>query len=580
MNSIARFERWLKIPPDTPADLLIRYRAIWLLGLLFVAMQLVNLVTMTINYGAWTYDHLVSVATSLFILSVVTALRWYKNYHVYSVLYSVFVIGGVSGSALPGGAGINSALLSLFVLGPMINGYISGRIATLLFWFASCLFLCFLYWVSLSHPPRMASGDYTLEFNRLTNSIYYLTIATGLSVMLTQQTFSAMVKMRENEERALKAEAAKSEFLARMSHELRTPLNGVLGLTDALMMGDLSPRDKELTKSIRKSGDSLLLILNDILDLSKIEAGKMSVHLVPTHLKSAIESSFDGWREAAQEKGLEFCADVSEDLDIGAYMDELRLRQIMHNLLSNAIKFTEAGNISVAAELDYNSARFDTLVIRVTDTGAGISPAEKDRIFEVFEQGDAQNLQQGGTGLGLPICKMLAELLGGTISLETTGSSGSVFCIRLPVKRTAMPERPDQGPHGDVLLNPDLNVLVVEDHEINRLVLSEYLSIIGLQFETANDGIECLQMLERGQFDVILMDKNMPRMNGLEATAAIRASDKPWSRIPIIALTADAMVGERERMLEAGMDNFVTKPVRIDELAIALSQSTRKLGLE
>lgn len=580
MNVITRFERWLRIPAETPADLLIRYRAIWLLGLLFVAMQLVNLITMTVNYRSWTYDHTVSVATSFLILSVVVSLRWYKNYHVYSVLYSVFVIGGVSGSALPGGAGINSALLSLFVLGPMINGYISGRLATLLFWFVSCLFLCFLYGISLNHPPRMMTGDYTLEFNRLTNSIYYLTIATGLSVMLTQQTFSAMVKMRESEERARKAEAAKSEFLARMSHELRTPLNGVLGLTDALMMGDLSHREKELTKSIRKSGDSLLLILNDILDLSKIEAGKMSVHYVPTHLKSAIESSFDGWREAAQEKGLEFRTSVSPALDLGAYMDELRLRQIMHNLLSNAIKFTENGHISVTADLDSDGPQSEKLLIRVADTGAGISAEETDRIFDVFEQGEQANLRLGGTGLGLPICKMLAELLGGSIHLEKTGPQGSVFRVALPVRRAVLPA--SGGTTGDdhFELNPNLRILVVEDHEINRLVLSEYLTIIGLPFETANDGVECLQKLETAHFDVVLMDKNMPRMNGLEATAAIRASDRPWKTIPVIALTADAMVGERERLLRAGMDYFVTKPVRIDDLAHALSQASRRTALE
>ncbi|MAK63092.1 MAG: hypothetical protein CMK09_19150 [Ponticaulis sp.] len=578
MGFVDRIEHWLRIPPETPADLLIRYRAIWLLGFLFIAMQVFNMITMSVNYGGWTYDHLVSVGASSFILGVVVSLRWYKNYHVYALLYSLFVIGGISGSALPDGAGINSALLSLFVIGPILNGYISGRVATLLFWAVSCVFLCFLYWVSLSHPPRMVSGDYVLEFNRLTNSIYYLTIATGLSVMLTQQTFSAMVKMRENEERALKAEAAKSEFLAKMSHELRTPLNGVLGLTDALLMGDLSEREKELTSSIRKSGDSLLMILNDILDLSKIEAGKMSVNMEPTLIKPAIEGVFAGWREAAEEKGLEFRTEVSHALDISAYMDELRLRQIMHNLISNAIKFTEAGRVSVMADLRTDLAECNMLSIRVADTGPGIPEADARRIFEVFEQGGLPNAQQAGTGLGLPICKMLTSLLSGSICLEKTGPTGSVFRVELPLKPSPRSDRHNTPPCESLQINPTMKVLVVEDHEINRLVLSEYLAILGLDFEMANDGVECLKKLDESRFDIVLMDKNMPRMNGLEATAAIRKSEQPWAGVPIIALTADAMVGERERLLKAGMDYFVSKPVRMDELAQVLSLASSEIA--
>lgn len=571
MNGILRFERWLRIPPDAPADLVIRYRAIWLLGVLFIGVQILNFITMTVSYQRLTYDHLVSVMAAALVVSVVISLRWYKNYHVYAVIYSTIVIGGVAGSALPGGAGINSALLSLFVIGPILNGYISGRKATLLFWFVSTLFLVGLYWVSISHPPRMVSGDYQLEFNRLTNAIYYLTVATGLSVMLTQQTFSAMVKMRENEERARRAEAAKSDFLAKMSHELRTPLNGVLGLTDALLMSSLPSREKNLAQSIRKSGDSLLLILNDILDLSKIEAGKMSVNLRSTPLKPAIESAFEGWREVAQEKGLEFRLEMSNEIDIGVAIDELRLRQIIHNLLSNAIKFTETGRITAYVTLVRPTSSAEKLVIRVQDTGVGIPPQEAERIFEVFEQGGAPAAQLSGTGLGLPICQMLTGLLGGTIELETTSNQGSIFKVILPVQRVSLPSELATETSSSFKIDPRLKVLVVEDHEINRLVLSEYLTIIGVQFEMAGDGLDCLDRLREERFDLILMDKNMPRMNGLEATAAIRASDAPWSNIPIVALTADAMLGERDKLLAAGMDAFITKPVRIEELTKAMS---------
>lgn len=573
MNILQRYERVLRISPDTPPEYLIRYRAIWLLGLLFVAMELFNLVSMSITYGRWTYDHDAAVYTSIAVLVMVHSMRWFKAYHVYAFLYSSFVFGGIAASALPESAGINSALLPLLTIGPLLNGYISGRLATILFWILGCAFLVFLYWVSVTHPPMMANGNYVIETNRFTNAIYFLTISAGLSTMLTEQTFSAMKKMRENAERARKAEAAKSEFLAKMSHELRTPLNGVIGLTDALLIGDLPERETELVRNIRQSGSSLLQILDDLLDLSKIEAGKMRIQLAPTNIAATIDSAAMGWREAAHGKGLEFTTDISPDLVRGAQLDGLRLRQILHNLISNAIKFTDEGEVVLNAYISRQAGGAEQLIVRVKDTGCGINADAAERIFESFEQDDhASDRNYGGTGLGLPICRMLTELMGGCISLEQTSSAGSEFCVCLPLIPAELPSERRVEDVAQLEL-PQLKLLVAEDHEINRLVLAEYLKILGVSFDFAVDGLSCIELLKVGQYDAVLMDKNMPRLNGIEATRMIRESEQPWAKIPIIALTADAMVGEREKLMAEGMDAFLSKPLHIEELAQVLTQT-------
>lgn len=577
MNTLQKFELLLRISPDTPAEYLIRYRAIWLLGLLFVLVETLNIFTMNVTYGYWSYDHNIALATSIAVIGLIVLLRWFKQYyHVYAFIYSGLVLGGTAASALPESAGINSALLPLLTLGPLVTGYISGRIASILFWVSGSIFLAFLYWVSITHPPMMANGTYLIETNRLTNAFYFLSISAALSSMLTEQTFSAMMKMRENAERAHKAEAAKTEFLAKMSHELRTPLNGVIGLTDALLMRDLPEKETELATTIRQSGQSLLMILNDLLDLSKIEAGKMTMQPVPTDLYETIDMAVSGWEEAAKTRGLAFDVDISESLHRGAMIDGLRLRQIMHNLISNAIKFTDQGRISVVAgsQTDVTGAEF--LMVRIEDTGCGVDETARERIFESFEQDERTGDRRfGGTGLGLPICRMLSELMGGDVWLEETGETGSTFCVRLPIVPAEMPEDGDAD-SVSVESVPDLRVLVAEDHKVNRLVLAEFLGILGMTFDFAEDGQECLDHLRARPYDVILMDKNMPRLDGVEATKLIRESGEPWSDIHIVALTADAMVGEKERLLEAGMDSFLSKPIEIASLADALMRVQKR----
>ncbi len=566
MTLIQRYERFLRIDPETPTEDLIRYRAIWLVGLMFVAMQIVNLIVISIDHREWTYDHTICAIVIVVITIGVHVLRWFKNYHAYAFLFSFMLFAGMVVSALPDEAGINSALLPLLIVGPLLCGYISGRQAAIIFWIVGVLVICLLAWVTWHAPVQWISGERHRDLNRATNAFYFMTVSAALSAMLTGRTFMALKKMRENADRAARAEAAQSEFLAKMSHELRTPLHGVIGLTDVLIRSDLNRRERELTETLRESGDSLLLILNDLLDLSKIEAGKMTITLAPANLRAALEKDVQGWAEVAEARGLDFVVSLPDELNIGAEIDELRLRQVIHNLISNAVKYTHQGEIRFEAELEARSEDTATLALRVSDSGIGIRADAASRIFEAFEQGGArEDRAEGGTGLGLPISRMLVELMGGELTLEETGPDGSVFCVRLPVTRVQLPETENES---GVELSElgDLRALVVEDHEVNKLVLSEYLRILNVDYEIVDDGVECLSRLENDRFDVILMDKNMPRLNGVETTRLIRESGKHFANIFVVAVTADAMVGERERLLAGGMDDFISKPLRIEEL--------------
>lgn len=569
---IAKYEALLRIPADCPEETLMRLRAIWVIGWLFVCTQIFNMTIMSISYGKWTYDHWIALIAMTLVAISIHALRWHKDFLFYARFYSLLLLAGMLGSALPEHTGINSALVPFLTMGPLINGYIAGRRAAIGYAVLAFLILCLLYWVTLSHPPVFVEGGYERETNRFAQACFALIMSTVMSSMLAEQAHSALVTMRANAERASNAEAAKSRFLATMSHELRTPLNGVIGLTDALIAGDLPEREKSITRTIRQSGESLLLILNDLLDLSKIEAGKLAIDPRPCDPTEIVRSATDSWRETAAAKDLSLTIEIDPELPSCFLVDDLRLRQIVHNLVSNAIKFTTTGTVHVSAKVD-DEARRPTLALRVTDSGRGVPPELADRIFEAFEQGERGTTRQyGGTGLGLPICRMLAELMGGSIRIEATSPAGTTFLLTLPIVEAVREDEasaPDNDADGTIDLN-GIKVLVAEDNLINRLVVGEFLKGWGVDFDIAEDGQYCLEMLEIAEYDVILMDKHMPRLNGVDATRMIRASDKAYRSIPIVALTADAMAGEREAVLAAGMNAFLTKPIRGEELGRTL----------
>lgn len=366
------------------------------------------------------------------------------------------------------------------------------------------------------------------------------------------------------------ANHAKSTFLATMSHEIRTPLNGVLGMAQAIEADVLTPRQRERIELVRESGLALLTILNDILDLSKIESGRLELEETDLEVSTICESVVAGFAGLAAEKGLALKLDVSAAF--GVYRgDPVRLRQILSNLVSNAIKFTIQGSVKVSAQ--YENA---IMTLTVEDTGIGVEAALLPSLFTRYQQADSSTTRRfGGTGLGLAICRQLAQAMGGDVSVTSQVGRGSTFAAAVPLDYVGQVELgSDRGiplpvdPH-----NGELRVLAAEDNLVNQIVLRTLLSQIGIEPEIVSNGRLALEAWASATFDVVLMDVHMPEMDGLAATREIRRieADRGLMRTPIIALTAEAMPRQVKEFFAAGMDSFVAKPIDAARLFEALS---------
>jgi signal transduction histidine kinase/ActR/RegA family two-component response regulator len=368
--------------------------------------------------------------------------------------------------------------------------------------------------------------------------------------------------------RAEDASRAKSEFLANMSHEIRTPLNGVLGMAQILADTPLSNEQYEFVQTILGSGEGLLMILNDILDLSKIESRKIVIEPVrfePAPLVAQVCALF---LPQARKKGITIDMDSGFGVPARAVLDATRLRQILTNLLSNAVKFTHEGKVTVHVDVED-----DTLEVSVKDTGIGMTPEACARLFSPFVQADASTTRKyGGTGLGLAISKQLATLMGGTLLVESVAGKGTTFTLRVPVIEAGDPSMISMRrvtPQGV----RKTRVLVAEDNEVNQLVARRMLQKMGCDVTVAKDGADALLALGTERFDLVLMDCQMPRVDGYAATRAIRrAEQSSGAHVPIVAMTASAIDGDREKCLEAGMDDYFTKPVRAPELELVLER--------
>ena len=418
----------------------------------------------------------------------------------------------------------------------------------------------------------------------------------GLLAVATDLTMQKRLEraLRDSEMRARDANHAKSAFLAAMSHEIRTPMIGITGMIEVLGHTHLDTEQRRSLRVISSSAESLLRIIGDILDFSKIEAGKMELEPLPTSLPDLLNSVAANYSGTASSKGLLLLCEIDPTIAPAHYVDPVRLRQVLSNFLSNALKFTERGRITIAAECAGHEPKAgamgsDAIVFRVTDTGIGISQQAQARLFQPFAQAEADTTRRfGGTGLGLAICRRIAELMGGTITMESTLGKGTSMRLQVSLQRAPADELPDvilpgkqvagfaprKLPSVSIAEQERSLVLLVDDHATNRQVIQRQLALAGYASEVAEDGVQGLDAWRTGRYALVLSDVHMPHMDGYQMARQIRSeeSQRGLPRTPVIALTASALKGEAERCLEAGMDDYLAKPVGIATLGVCLQR--------
>jgi len=451
------------------------------------------------------------------------------------------------------------SLLFALIVAALIASHISRKLKTL-----------------MSGTSKIEQGDYQAvielhgndEFSLLAKAFNNMSLAVKFAV-------DAM-------EKAVKT---KSSFLANMSHEIRTPMNGILGMLTLLENTKLNKEQQEYTSAIRSCGDGLLIVINDILDISKLEAGKLTLDKQAFHLRNLIEEVTFLLDSLASEKGLTLKVTLDEELAVSYEGDNLRLRQILLNLLSNAIKFTAKGTVELIVKVVEKGSDEDTLTFHVIDQGIGISVEDQEKLFKPFSQVDTSISRDfGGTGLGLIICAKLVEKMHGNISVLSTVGEGSTFSfeLTLPVVHRQT-QAVEQTNHQQQLLQANanladeipLNILVVEDNKVNQVIIRKIFEKLGYSVDIANQGEEGVQAVQSKVYDTVFMDMQMPVMDGVTATEKI-IELQPDNHPTIIAMTANVLAEDKQKCFDAGMDNFINKPINVEDIVQAIRMLNRE----
>jgi len=426
----------LRIDPDAPKSTLMRARAVYMMGLAFLATQVINLVSMYYSYGGFTVDHTISIVACLLVIATMLMLRRTKKFQVFAVIFSVLIIAATMSSALNQNAGINSALIPFFILGVVVNGFICGWRATIAFGAMALVSIWFLYWVSMNYnytPIFDVEKFGDRNFQRAMQASLATMLITMVGAFFSKNMHEAFADLEEGIRAAQASDRAKTDFLSTMSHELCTPMNGIIGMNEALEETDIDEDQREIIADIREAGNDLQTIIGNVILYSQLDGGRVSLDQSPFNIRTVLQKAVQPFADRARHKGLTLTGRMAATVPEFIIGDDVRTSQIITAMLDNAVKFTDKGAIELSVKGQPDAKGITQLVIAVTDTGIGIAPEDRERIFERFTQKDGSiNRRHGGTGLGLTITRGLTELMGGTMTIDSEEGVGTSFTVRIP----------------------------------------------------------------------------------------------------------------------------------------------------